>query len=432
MIPPQPPVQDRPSTVNRRPFFALYAAAFCSMLGIGIIVPFLPRYAQHVGAGKFFYVGLIFGFMNVSRLIFLPMMRREVESGRRKKRTILIEGLGCYALLSMAYLWSDNPFTLGIVRFFNGFFAVMVIPVSMAIVGELTPKMGEGREMGNFQMAMMGGFGLGPLLGGVLDDLFGYAYAFITMGALNLLALCMVLFMFPDEEDDKATAAPSRQVGPSGPPGTPQVPMHRYREALGSPIVFGVLIFRLINNLGQGASFTFIPILASDPRYLSLSPSRVGLIISTIAMVVGIFSPVFGRLADRFSRVKLVITGSLGYTICIVFMAHCRGFWSLWMVGILMGLFGAVATPAAAAISVVEGRQYGMITVMTLFDMAMSLGLFIGPLIGGLIGDAFGLHSCFHFTGLIGLLGTSVFYLLLRHTDANRPLSQALSRAQDA
>lgn len=392
---------------SRRPFHILYLTAFCSMLGVGIIVPFLPNYAKSVGAQSYFFVGLIFGSMNISRLIFLPIMRREAQWGRRKKRTILMEGLAFYCFISLAYLLSANPFTLMVVRFFNGLAASMVLPVSMAIVGELTPKMGEGREMGDFQLAMMSGFGIGPLLGGVLDDAFGYWSAFLAMGLLNLAALLLVKFSLPEVENPSAGLPPSKRK-------------HEYRKALANPIVLGVLIFRFINAVGRGSSFSFIPLLATDPHYLSLNHTQIGLIICSIALVAGGLGPFFGRLADRLSRVQLVIIGSTGFTLCMLVMPHCPGFYSLFAVALLSGAFGAVALPASAAITVVEGRSYGMITMMVMFDMAMSLGQFMGPPLGGLVGDTYNLGVTFYFSGFLSLIGTVIFYLLLKNTDANK------------
>lgn len=396
---------------SRRPFHILYLTAFCSMLGVGIIVPFLPNYAKTVGAQSYFFIGLIFGSMNVSRLIFLPIMRREAQWGRRKKRTILQEGLAFYCFISMAYLFSANPFTLMTVRFFNGLAASMVLPVSMAIVGELTPKMGEGKEMGDFQLAMMSGFGIGPLLGGLLDDALGYWSAFTAMGLLNLTALLLVKFFLPDAESSITLPSPSKRK-------------HEYRKALANPVVLGVLIFRFINAVGRGSSFSFIPLLATDPRYLSLSHTQIGLIICSIALLAGGLGPVFGRLADKFSRVKLVIIGSTGFTICMLAMPHCSGFYSLFAIALFSGVFGAVALPASAAITVVEGRSYGMITMMVIFDMAMSLGQFLGPPLGGLVGDKYNLAVTFYFSGFLSLIGTLIFYLLLRNTDANRKVME--------
>ena len=185
----------------------------------------------------------------------------------------------------------------------------------------------------------------------------------------------------------------------------------------------GVLVFRFINFVGRGATFTFIPIMATNPGKLSLTNTQVGFIITCIALLAGVLGPIFGRMADRMSRVKLVIAGSLSFTWCIAIMPHCNSFGTLLTVGALSGVFGAVALPASAAISVVEGRKYGMVTIMTLFEMATSLGLFFGPPVGGLVGDKYGLSWAFYFAGALSFIGTIVFYILVRHSDADNPLA---------
>ncbi len=400
----------------RRVFWILFISAFCSMLGVGIIVPFLPQYTKHVGAETLFSVGLIFAFMNLSRLIFLPIMRREAEEGRRSKKIILMEGLAFYMFLSLSYIWSDNIYTLGVVRFFNGFAAAMVIPISLALVGELTPLLGEGREMGDFQFAVMAGFGLGPLLGGVIDDLIGYAAAFGVMGLLNFAALILVALKLPATEGRPAITPDREQKGKQKP--------NVYIKALGSRVVFGVMLFRVINSIGRGASFTFIPIIARNPDGLYLSNTEIGLTITCLALVVGILSTVFGRLADKVSRVKLIVIGSIGFTVAITVMPLCRNFVELLSAAILSGILGAMAIPASAAMSVVEGRKFGMVTIMTMFQMSMSFGLFIGPPLGGLVGDFIGMEGAFYFAGVINVVGTIIFWLLLRKSEANLPVGK--------
>jgi len=402
----------------RRVFWILFITAFCSMLGVGIIVPFLPQYTRHVGADSLFSIGLIFAFMNLSRLIFLPIMRKEAEEGRRSKKIILMEGLAFYIFLSFSYIWSDNIYTLGVVRFFNGFAAAMVIPISLALVGELTPLFGEGREMGDFQFAVMAGFGLGPLLGGVIDDLVGYAAAFAAMGLLNFIALLLVAWKLPATEGRPAITANRREAG--------KKKQNVYVRALGSRVVFGVMLFRVINSIGRGASFTFIPIIARNPEGLYLSNTEIGVTITSLALIVGVLSTLFGRLADRVSRVKLIVTGSIGFTAAITVMPLCRNFFELLSAAVLSGILGAMAIPASAAMSVVEGRKFGMVTIMTMFQMSMSFGLFIGPPLGGLVGDFIGMAGVFYFAGAINVVGTIIFWILLRKSEANLPARKAV------
>ena len=57
--------------VDKRIFTTLFFSLFTAVTGVGIVVPLLPVYALHLGAGGL-YIGLIFGAFSISRSVFLP------------------------------------------------------------------------------------------------------------------------------------------------------------------------------------------------------------------------------------------------------------------------------------------------------------------------------------------------------------------------
>jgi MFS family permease len=65
--------------------------------------------------------------------------------------------------------------------------------------------------------------------------------------------------------------------------------------------------------------------------------------------------------------------------------------------------------PAAAALTVEEGRKYGMGSTMSIFFLAMSIGLAIGPIISGVIADFINVNSVFYFGAVMGIIGTGLF-----------------------
>ena len=82
------------------------------------------------------------------------------------------------------------------------------------------------------------------------------------------------------------------------------------------------------------------------------------------------------------------------------------------MLNIILGLFGALSLPAASALIIVEGKHYGMGSTMAIFNVAMSVGLGIGPLASGVALDIWGLSGVFYFCTILGFLGTGIVALL--------------------
>src|SRR5919106_2907577 len=106
-----------------RALFVLSLAIFATMLGNGVVVPFLPLYAQQFGAGGI-AVGILFGAHSAARTFLLPLIGR--ASDRRGRKEFLLTGLLFYALSSVAYLLANSLLTLILIMAFQGVATAMV------------------------------------------------------------------------------------------------------------------------------------------------------------------------------------------------------------------------------------------------------------------------------------------------------------------
>jgi len=174
----------------------------------------------------------------------------------------------------------------------------------------------------------------------------------------------------------------------------------------------GLTTFRLTNSFGRGINACFIPILAHN--YLQLSSTQIGLLVSTNLLLTSFLQGSFGRLADRVSRKKLVILGTLIASFVLFMVPRAGSFSVLLIINSIMGVAGAMALPSATALTVTEGRNFGMGSTMGIFNMAMSIGLAGGPMVGGVIYDYLNISAVYYFAGLFGLLGTVFFVWFVR------------------
>jgi MFS family permease len=121
-----------------------------------------------------------------------------------------------------------------------------------------------------------------------------------------------------------------------------------------------------------------------------------------------------GNIADKFNRRALVIAGSVINLTYLALIPVASDFWQLLGICALGGLGGASAMPAASALTVDEGRKFGMGSAMAAFSMAFSIGMAIGPLLSGVIADYISVNSVFYFGALAGLIGTGLFIWFTR------------------
>ncbi|MFH1624094.1 MAG: MFS transporter, partial [Pseudomonadota bacterium] len=336
------------------------------------------------------WLGIIFSGFSISRSLFMPLIGK--LSDKKGRKLFICIGLFGYALISIAYIHADKAYELAIIRFLQGFFAAMIIPLAMAYIGEISPVKKEGTYMGMFNVSLFAGFGVGPFMGGALKDHFGMGTAFYAMGGLSLIAFAMILVFLPELDLYKKGW------------GNPRA---SYKLMLGNNIVRGITAFRLVDSMGRGMVATFLPIFAH--QYLGLTGSEIGLLISSNILLTSLMQAPFGKLADKVSRWKLVVIGGSIVSLAISLTPYASDFTELLVINMAMGFASALSLPATTALAVEEGRHLGMGSIMGIFNMAMSVGLGSGPLLGGLIMDCLGVRFIFLFGGIIGFVAIGLF-----------------------
>ena len=369
----------------KKVFPVLAISTFSSILGVGIIAPLLPLFADDLGASGV-WLGVIFAGFSISRAIFMPIFGK--ISDRKGRRKFICTGLFAYAVISLGYIWADSISDLTLVRTLHGFASAMIIPIAQAYIGDLSPEGEEGKWMGYFSAAFFTGFGFGPLLGGVLNDLFNMDAAFYAMGGLNLLAF----FLLPEVRSERVRS---------------QGPQPSFLEMRESGVMKGLVSYRLVYAVGRSAYMCFLPLFAADS--LGLSPGETGLLISVHILLMSTSQVYAGRLADRFDRRGLVVLGSLISLSFLALIPAMHSLWQLLVLSIFGALGGTLALPASSALTVEEGKKYGMGAALGIFNMAMSVGMGVGPLIAGAFYDSWGIDSAFYFGAGVGLLGTGLF-----------------------
>jgi len=377
----------------KKVFPILAISIFSAMLGVGLIVPLLPLYAQDLGATGI-QLGIIFGGYGISSSILTPIMGR--LSDRRGRKLFLCIGLAGYTIISLGYVWAATVSQLTLVRVIQGVAGAMIIPIAMAYVGDLSPEGEEGKWMGYANAAFFGGLGIGPLLGGALAERFGMNASFYAMGGLCLLAFLVAVLFLPESRQ--------RKIGEKG---------HlSFKEMSASPMVRGLFSSRLVQAIGRGGIMTFLPIFVATS--IGLGTTLIGVLLTVNMLSMTVLLAPAGRLADRFNRKALVILGNLIYLISLALIPLGNTFWQQIWLCFPRAIGGAISMPAATALSVEEGRKFGMGSTMSILMMAMGIGIALGPLLSGVIADLVDVNAVFYFGAAVGLIGTGLFMWFTR------------------
>jgi len=368
------------------------------MLGIGIIAPILPLYADTFGASGV-AIGFVFAAFSISRSLLGPWVGRFSDRVGRKR--ILLVGLGAFSAISVLYVVAGSIWELAAFRFLQGAASVMVTPIAQAYVGDITPVGREGRTINLLYAAMFFGVALGPLLGGQLSALWSYQAAFGAMGGLSFVALLLVWRTVPSDHGRRPTEEKEEPE---------LVPLP---HILKRPAVKGIVAYFATRGFWRQGFSAFYPLFAVS--LIGWSAAEVGTVLSAYFFAGGLLQIPFGYLADRFKRFPQILVGSVGAPLLLTLIPFVRTTWEVVVVMFAMGAFSAFSRASVLAIRTELGRTHGMATLAGLHGSSFALGQMVGPMAFGAISDAFGVGAVFPFGSVLGLVGSGLVVYWLRH-----------------
>lgn len=165
--------------------------------------------------------------------------------------------------------------------------------------------------------------------------------------------------------------------------------------------IFLVLFFAIFATVtGVGIVVPLLPVYAHT---LGAGGFAIGMIFGSFSLARTFFLPYFGRLSDKKGRKPFIVTGLLSYALISVAFSFSRSIEMLIVIRFFHGFASAMIMPVALAYvgDVTPKGKEG--AVMGLFNMSMFIGLSIGPVMGGIINDRFGLTTSFVCMGALSL-----------------------------
>jgi len=397
--------------MDTRVFAVLLLCVFCSLLGVGIVSPLLPLYAEAMGASGVL-LGMIFSSFTMTRAIVIPFIGP--LSDRRGRKLFLLIGFGGFTVATVGYVLATAPLHLILTRAVQGATAGMMLPIARAFIGDLCPRGEEGRWQGIANAAFFGGFAMGPLIGGPIAEWYGYNTAFYVMGGICLLSFLLALRFLPESG--------SRQSG-----GGRQSLADSFRLVHGDSTFRGLTSYRTALALARGCLMTFLPLFAASS--LKIGVGLIGLMLAVHNLLRAAVQPYFGGLADKLNRRTLVVIGALSH-IAFYFLIPCDyAYWQLLVLVAFGGIAAAIAMPAMTALYTEQGRRSGMGTAMSMEMLAMAVGMGIGPIAGGVVADALNLPAVFYFSAGVQIIGIVLFFMMTRDYRPGRRI--AIQEAPD-
>jgi multidrug resistance protein len=174
-----------------------------------------------------------------------------------------------------------------------------------------------------------------------------------------------------------------------------------------SPL-FVLYLTVFIDLMGFGIVIPILPLYAQD---FQATPLAIGWLTGIYSGMQIIFTPILGRLSDRFGRRPVLLVSIVGTAVGFALMGMAQSLTLLFIARILAGITGGnISIPQAyiADVTAPEKRSHAM----GMIGAAFGLGFTFGPLIGGVMSQiSYG--APFFFAAALSVVNAVLIYVLL-------------------
>ena len=389
----------------KRNLYVLWGVQFLAMMGMNLVVPFLPFFIRQLGVtdenSLARWSGLVFSGPFLTAFIATPFWGKMGDKYGRKLMVVrAIFGLGAAQILTG---FSQDVYQLFFFRMCQGAISGF-LAASLALVSTSTPKERIGYALGLLQSATAGGSVLGPAVGGFLADLIGYREIFFLVAAVCFLGGGVVMKLVREaprqpQDDQEASVVDNA----------------RYMFTNKQLRIIG---FTMI--LAQASALMIEPIFALFVEQFKTTTTYVSTITGITFAIAGIFmlvsAPWWGKRNDRLGFKKNLIAALSGTGIAyalhmlvpnLIVLGVLRAGLGFMRGGILHALYSLTSLHAPS------NRKSGLMGIASSLNI---LGNMIGPMVGGSIAGHFGITSVFAFNSVLLLLTSlMVWRYLVEH-----------------
>jgi multidrug resistance protein len=349
-------------------YWTLWTTVALDLVGFGIVVPILGRYAERFGASGL-QIGLMFASYSLAQLLCAPLLGR--LSDRIGRKPVIIISLVGTAVGSVVTGSANVLWVLFAGRLLDGASGAS-LSVAQAAVADITTPEQRPRLIGMMGAAFGVGFVLGPALGG-LAALGGPRVPFFVAGGLAAINAVAALVRLPETHHDRSTI--DRTVH------APKMAVLRRLALVGFVSTFAFTAFE--------STFS----LFGDRRFRLTEGPASFVFLGVGVLLVAMQGGVYARLVDRWG-VGVVFRNGLVLVVAGLAVLAAATTWPLLVLALVLLSVGQGAVSPAITTIVTDrapAAQRGQ--AMGFQQAAYAVARVSGPPIAGALFDHVGIPS---------------------------------------
>jgi len=366
----------------------LFTGMLLLAISMGMAGLALPLYAKDLGAS---YTEI--GMLGVAYVIFIVLFSVPVgrAGDRLGRKPLLVLGFFLTACALALYSLVDVVIWLIALRFFQGATEAPIWVNAQSAVADLSGRGERGRAMGTYGTSWAIGFGIGPLMGGVLYATIGAAQTFLLSALVAFIATAIIAGMRLPKPKLVARKLRLRSIWPA--------------------CFVGLIYVGIVSVV-----FLLFPVYAftAQPEGgLGMSEVEIGLLIALFAGIrAALFVPM-GSLSDRIGHRSIILAGMFGSALALAGIALVSGYLALAVIiSIMAAAEGAIYPAVMSMISKAgEGKNLGY--VIGIFNAVTMVGWGLFPGVGGALADVYGPTSPYLMCAVVALVASVLLWKLL-------------------
>jgi MFS family permease len=367
--------------IGARMILYLYLAVFLTRIGFGSVTILFPLYLP---AGAF-QVGLILALYPIAEAVSAMPVGRLADRISRKK--LHLTGMILITVLTAAIGFTRNLLNVSVLHALMGVSAAIAAVTSLTLLGDATKQTNRGKKMGGFDLANLGGYGLGFGVGSVLVTAFASRLSdafWVTSGIFLFTSVLATKFLVEPVRSDELNqpGIRRRRIGSKIRPVLP--------VWLGQTIILGM--YFLLPKAFKDANITLT--------------GQMLIFLGAIGGLFALGAIVFGHISDKVGRTKIMVLGAIGEFGFLVLFGWSFPYFLTYAL-ILAPLFflaSAIAPAILSYVSDISGKARRG-SANGLYSVVLSIGMAIGNILGGFVSE-FGVQWIF-FAGA-GILFPSI------------------------
>ncbi len=354
---------------NNRNLLIISIIALVNMLGYGIIIPILYSYSKKFGLSDL-QNGLLFATYSIFQFISTPIIGR--MSDKYGRRPLLLLSIIGTAVSFFTLAFAPSAAFLFIARSLDGLTAGN-IPVAFAVISDSTKPEHRAKAFGIVGAAFSFGFIFGPAIAALTIG-FGQGIPFIIAGIISAIAVVLTILYLPETNQHLGEVKKGKLID-----------IRLLWHTLFDPAIGVTLLISLLYFL----AFSCAIIYGLQPftiKILKITTSQNAELF-TVFGIIGLIAQTF--LVERFSKSlgmkKSFITAMFFNALSLTVMFLSRSLIVFVGALIILGLFNSIIQTLITTIisREVDARSQG--TILGLNTSYQSIGLIIGPILGGIV-----------------------------------------------